>query len=370
MKISRISTWQMDLPLTQHYSLSGGRLKFEKLDSTFIRIDTDEGISGWGESCPWGHTYLPAHGSGIRAAIEILAPAIIGLDPRSVDSVNRAMDVALPGHPYAKSALDIACWDILGKFCGLPLWQLFGGDSAGEVMVNSSIPTGTPEEMIAHIRQASAMGYRVHSAKIGGSNTAEDIERIEAITSCLSSDEEVTFDVNRAWTPATAIAVMNSVRTRDQSWFEQPCETLNQCAQVTRRTSQPVKLDECLHTYQDHLDAWRLGACEGIKIKPNRVGGLTKARRIRDLAVNIGWQVHIEDVGGTVLADTAAIHLAVSTADEYRLASWLCHYHLAIDPFPGQGSRNENGVTHATELPGHGVVPLESRLGDTIAVFQ
>ncbi len=370
MKISRITIWQMDLPLAQPYSLSGGRLKFEKLDSTIIRVDTDEGISGWGEACPWGHTYLPAHGPGVRAAVEILAPAIIGLDPRSVDSVNRAMDIALPGHPYAKSALDVACWDILGKFSGLPLWQLFGGNDTGEVMVNSSIPTGTPEEMIAHIRQASAMGYRVHSAKIGGSNVATDIERIEAIIDSVPSNEEVTFDINRAWTPATAIAVMNAVRTRDQSWFEQPCESLSQCAQVAHRVSQPVKLDECLHTYQDHLDAWRLVACEGIKIKPNRVGGLTKARRIRDFAVNVGWQMHIEDVGGTVLADTAAIHLAVSTAEECRLASWLCHHHLAIDPFPGQGSRNVNGKTRATELPGHGVIPLESRLGESVAVYE
>lgn len=189
--------------------------------------------------------------------------------------------------------------------------------------------------MMTHIRQASAMGYRVHSAKIGGSETAQRIEPNETITSCLPSDEKVTFDVNRVW--ATAIAVMNTVRTLDQSWFEQPCESLHQCAQVTRCTSQPVKLDECLHTYQNHLVAWCLGACEGIKIKSNRVGGLTNARRIRDLVVNVGWQVHIEDVGGTVLADTASVNLAVSAADEYRLASWLFHYHLAIEPFPLSG---------------------------------
>ena len=99
MKISRLSVWQMDLPLIKPYWLSGGRLKFEQLDSTFVRIDTDEGLSGWGEGCPWGHTYLPAHGPGIRAGLETLASALIDRDPCVLDAINRTMDVTLPGHP-------------------------------------------------------------------------------------------------------------------------------------------------------------------------------------------------------------------------------------------------------------------------------
>ena len=115
MRISQITVWQMDLPLRQPYFLSGGRLRFDRLDSTFVRIDTDAGLSGWGESCPWGHSYLPAHGPGVRAGLEILAPAVIGADPRCLDHVNRLMDVALPGHNYVKSAVDMACWDIFGR---------------------------------------------------------------------------------------------------------------------------------------------------------------------------------------------------------------------------------------------------------------
>ncbi len=115
MKITRITVFQLDLPLAKPYWLSGGRLKFELLDSTIVRIDTDEGVHGWGEGCPWGVTYLPAHGKGIRAAMEEIAPSLIGEDPRQHDHINRVMDMILPGHPYAKSALDVACWDILGK---------------------------------------------------------------------------------------------------------------------------------------------------------------------------------------------------------------------------------------------------------------
>jgi len=368
MKITRISVYQIDLPLEHPYFLSGGRLKFETLDSTFVRIETDAGLTGWGEGCPWGHTYLPAHGAGTRAAIETLAPGLLGLDPRSLDHLNRVMDVQLPGHLYAKSPIDIACWDILGQSAGLPLWQLLGGEAGAEVLVNSSISTGTPAEMLALIERAAAKGYRVHSAKVGGSDVGLDIERIEAISTGLPRGHKVTFDVNRAWQPAVAVEVLNSVSTRD--WVEQPCETLDQCAHVAGRVSNPIMLDECLHTFDDHLNAWKARACEGAKVKPNRVGGLTRARQIRDFGVSVGWQMHIEDVGGSALADTAAIHLAAATPEANRLASWLCHDHLSVDPVPGQGVRNQAGCVQLPNTPGLGVVPNPEYLGAPVAVYQ
>lgn len=367
MRISRITVWQLDLPLSEPYFLSGGRLKFEKLDSTFVRLDTDEGVSGWGEACPWGHTYLPAHGPGVRAGLETIAPFVVGEDPCVLDHINHVMDVALPGHLYAKSAIDIACWDILGRSSGQPLWKLMGGAAAEPVPVNSSISTGTPDEMIALIRRASGKGYRAHSAKIGGSDIAADIERIDAISAALPAEETVTFDINRAWTPGVAVQVLNSVAARD--WVEQPCETLDQCAHVAKRVSNPVMLDECLDTFGTHLQAWKAGACEGVKVKPNRVGGLTKARQIRDFGLSVGWQMHIEDVGGSAFADTAAIHLASSTPTAHRLASWLCHDHLAVDPVPGQGARNENGFARPPDGPGLGVIPDQNRLGEPVAVY-
>ncbi len=367
MKVDRIVVYQLDLPLTKPYWLSGGRLKFERLDSTFVRLDTNTGISGWGEGCPWGHTYLPAHGPGIRAGIQTLAPVILDADPRNLDHINRAMDVQLPGHHYVKSPIDIACWDIAGQAAGLPLWQMFGGQAPAPVHVNSSISTGTPEEMIDRIDLARQQGYRTHSAKIGGSDPSVDIERIEAISATLQPEESVTFDVNRAWTVATALLVLNAVSSVD--WVEQPCETLNECATVARKVRQPIVLDECLHSMTDHLQAWKLNACTALKIKPNRVGGLTKARRIRDFSLSVGWPMHIEETGGSALADTAAIHLASSTPQEFRLASWLCHYHLDVDPVANQGARNERGIARPPSQPGLGVVPDEIALGEPVAIY-
>ena len=368
MKISQISVWQLDLPLSKPYYLSGGRLKFESLDSSFVRIDTDTGITGWGEACPWGHSYLPAHGPGVRAGIETIAGSIVGLDPCAINSINQVMDKTLPGHLYAKSPIDIACWDILGKVCNLPLWKLLGSQQNDAVMVNSSISTGEIDDMIAEIKAASDHGYRTHSVKIGGNTVAIDIERINAISNFLPSSENVTFDVNRAWTPGIALQVLNSVDSND--WIEQPCETLEECALVANQVTNPILLDECLHSFQDHLKAFQQNACVGIKVKPNRVGGLTKAKQICDFAMSIGWQMHIEDVGGSALADTVAIHLASSVPKEYRLASWLCHYHLTVDPVPKQGARNINGFATPPDSAGIGIVPDESILGEPVAVFK
>ena len=367
MRIARITVWQKDLPLAEPYWLSGGRLKFEALDSTFLRIDTDEGLSGWGEGCPWGNSYLPAHGRGIRAALEILALALIGRDPREIDALNRLMDVTLPGHLYAKSPLDVALWDILGRSSGLPLSTLFGGAEGESVPANSSISTGSAEVMIARVEWSRAAGYRTHSLKVGGEAPGVEIARIEALEAARQPDELFTYDVNRAWTPGVAIEVMNAVTAT--GWFEQPCETLDQCAQVHNNSRQPLMLDECLHSFQDHLAAWKAGACEGIKVKPNRVGGLTKARRVRDFGLSVGWQMHIEDVGGTVLADTAALHLALSTPDENRLGSWLCQSHLVDDPAPGEGARLIDGAIRLPEAPGLGISLDENWLGDPLAVY-
>ena len=93
---------------------------------------------------------------------------------------------------------------------------------------------------------------------------------MDAISAALPAGENVTLDVNRAFQPAAAIEMLNSVASHD--WVEQPCEALDQCAIVSAHEPQPIMLDECIHTLQDHLVAWRLSACQAVKVKPNRLG--------------------------------------------------------------------------------------------------
>lgn len=368
MKITAITVFHRDLPLEHPYWLSGGRLKFEVLDATFVKIETDAGITGWGEGTPWGHTYVPAHGAGIRAGIETMAPFILGLDPRRVLDVERAMDLSLPGHLYAKSPIDMACWDIAGQAAGMPIADLMGGGSRTPRPIASSVGAKTIEETRAVIDRYRQRGYIAHSVKIGG-DVDRDIARIRDVEDIRKPGEIVLYDVNRGWSRQQALRVMSA--TEDLNvMFEQPGETLDDIAAISQKHASPVSVDESLVTLQDATRIARDGVAEIFGIKLNRVGGLTKAARMRDVALAHGIDMFVMATGGSVLADTEALHLAATIPDHNCHAVWACQDMITFDVAPGKGPRNQDGHLHLPEEPGLGVHPDESLLGDPVALYK
>ena len=368
MKITRITVFQVDLPLEHPYWLSGGRLKFDVLDATFVKLETDAGITGWGEGTPWGHTYVPAHGPGIRAGIETMAPFVVGLDPRRVLDVERAMDLALPGHLYAKSPIDMACWDIAGQAAGLPIADLMGGGSRTPRPIASSVGAKTVEETRDVIERYRARGYVAHSVKIGG-DVDRDIARIRDVEANRREGEIVLYDVNRGWSRAQALQVMRA--TEDlRVTFEQPCESLDDIAALRPLHSAPVSVDETLVTLQDAVRIARDGLAEVFGIKLNRVGGLTKAARMRDIALAHGIDMFVMATGGSVLADAEALHLAATVPDAACRAVWACQDMITVDIADGGGPRNREGHLHLPEGPGLGVHPVEGKLGKPVAQYE
>jgi len=367
VKITRFTVYQADLPLEHSYWLAGGRLKFESLDATFVRLDTDEGLIGWGEGTPWGHTYVPAHGPGIRAGIETMAPFVLGLDPRRVLEVERAMDLSLPGHLYAKSPIDMACWDIAGQAAGLPIADLMGGGSRRPAPIASSVGAKTVEETREVMDRYRARGYVVHSVKVGG-DVARDIARIRDVETQRGANERILYDVNRAWTRQQALRVMKA--TEDLGvMFEQPGETLDDISAIRPLHAAPVSVDECLVTLQDATRVARDGLAEVFGIKLNRVGGLTKAARMRDIALAHGIDMFVMATGGSVLADTEALHLAATIPDANMLGVWACQDMLTVDIAAGRGPRAIDGHLHLPETPGLGVHPDEKALGSPVATY-
>jgi len=367
MKITRITVWQVDLPLEHPYWLSGGRLKFECLDSTLVRLETDTGHTGWGEGCPWGHTYLPAHGPGIRAGLETMAPVLLGQDPRKHGLVNAAMDTCLPGHLYAKAPVDMACWDIAGQAAGLPIADMLGGKTQEGTWIASSVSSGTPEEMLDIVKSYRTRGYRVHSVKVGA-DVEEDIARIRHLEAHRLPDERILYDVNRAWSRREAMLVMNAVADLGIT-VEQPCETLDDIAALRATTTLPISVDERLDTLADMVRLAKDGLAEVVNIKLNRVGGLTRAARIRDLALAYGIQIYVMATGGSVLADTEAAHLAQTIPPAMRLGTWSCQDMLSVDIAPGAGARNTGGKLTVGDAPGLGVTPDFESLGPPVAVY-
>ena len=368
MKITGLTVYQVDLPLEHPYWLSGGRLKFECLDATLVKLETDAGITGWGEGTPWGHTYVPAHGPGIRAGIETMARFVLGLDPRCVLEVERAMDTALPGHLYAKSPIDMACWDIAGQAAGLPIADLMGAASRTPRPIASSVGAKTVEETREVIARYRARGYIAHSVKSGG-DVARDIARIRDVEALRAPGDIMLYDVNRGWTRQQALRVMRAVEDL-QVIVEQPCETLDDIAAIAPRHATPVSVDETLVTLQDATRIARDGLAEVFGIKLNRVGGLTKAARMRDVALAHGIDMFVMATGGSVLADAEALHLAATIPDAHCHAVWACQDMLTVDIAGGRGPRNIKGHLHLPEAPGLGVHPDEDALGAPVAAYR
>ena len=367
MKITRITVYQKDLPLSHPYYLSGGRLKFEVLDATFVKIETDQGLTGWGEGTPWGHTYVPAHGPGIRAGIETMARFVIGLDPRHMLSVERAMDIALPGHLYAKSPIDMACWDIAGQAAGMPIAALMGAVSFMPKPIAASIGAKTIKETRTLMDSYRARGYIAHSVKLGG-NVEMDIARIRDIEASRPDQEIILYDINRAWTRQQAVRVMKATENLGVM-FEQPAETLDDIAAIRPLHSAPVSVDESLVSLQDAARIARDGIAEVFGIKLNRVGGLTKAARMRDIALAHGIDLFVMATGGSVLADTEALHLAATIPDPHLLGVWACQDMIEVEIAGGRGPRADRGHLTLSQQPGLGVHPDEESLGPPLAIY-
>ena len=171
------------------YVMSQGRV-VERLPSTVVRVRTDEGIDGWGETCPLGTTYLAASGEGARTALRELAPGLIGVDPSNLALVNEAMDRALRGHAYAKSAVDVACWDILGKTAGLPVSTLLGGRLQESYPLYMAVPLGPADAMVEYVRARVAEGIHHFQLKLGA-DPREDAERVARVVDATGDDEIV-----------------------------------------------------------------------------------------------------------------------------------------------------------------------------------
>ncbi|MHC4399000.1 MAG: cis-3-hydroxy-L-proline dehydratase [Planctomycetota bacterium] len=363
MKIQRITAYQVDLPLNEgSYNWSGGK-SVSVFDSTIVRIETDEGVTGHGEVCPLGPFYLPAYGPGARAGVAELAPHLIGRDPTEIGPLNRFMDAALKGHPYVKSALDMACWDILGQVAGLPVCQLLGGRYGDDFVLYRAISQESPGRMAEKAARYRDEGYRRFQLKVGG-DPDTDVERIRAVAVTLQPGDKLVADANTGWLVHEAARVVRAVGDVDV-YIEQPCLTYEECLSIRRRTDHPFVLDESI----DGIDVLLRGsadrAMDVVNVKISKFGGLTKARQARDLCVSLGIAMTIEDSWGGDIVTAAIAHLAHSTPTELLFTSTDFNSYVTVSTAEGAPQR-AGGRLAASSEPGLGVHPRMDVLGEPV----
>jgi L-alanine-DL-glutamate epimerase-like enolase superfamily enzyme len=262
-----------------------------------------------------------------------------------------------------KSAIDMACWDILGKVAGLPLVTLLGGRYGETFPLYRAISQQSPQAMADNVAGYRAEGYTKFQLKVGG-DPDTDIERIRQVAAQLQPGDVLVADANTGWTQHQALRVADAVRDVDV-YIEQPCASYAECLVVRRHTNRPFVLDESVDSLEMVVDGVRDQAMDVINLKISKVGGLTKARQIRDLCVSLGIALTIEDTWGGDIITAAIAHLAHSTPPRYLFTSTDFNSYVTVSNASGAPQRKE-GRMAAPELPGLGVEPRWELLGKPV----
>ena len=363
MKIARILAYRVELPLAEgSYRWSGGKA-VTVFDSTVVAVETDTGVTGYGEVCPLGPFYLPAYAEGVRAGIIELGPQLLGEDPLQIQKLNRRMDAALQGHPYVKSGLDMACWDILGHVTGQPVCLLLGGRYGEDVALYRAISQESPAAMADRVTGYRAEGYRRFQLKVGG-DPEEDVARIRQVSAVLMPGDRLVADANTGWRTHDALRVARAVRDVDV-YIEQPCRTYAECLTVRRHTDHPFVLDETIDSVEMLLRGHADQAMDVVNIKISKFGGLTKARLARDLCVCLGLAMTIEDSWGGDIVTAAIAHLAHSTPPEFLFSTTDFNSYVTVSSAEG-APRRINGRMSAGTNPGLGIQPRMEVLGKPV----
>ena len=367
MKITRIFAHRVELPLHEiTYNWSGGK-SVTVFDSTIVGLETSTGLIGYGEVCPLGPFYLPAYAEGVRAGLHELGPHLLDEDPRQLGRVNRTMDAVLKGHPYVKSGIDIACWDILGQATGMPVCELLGGRYGEDIPLYRAISQESPEHMAARVAGYRAEGYRRFQLKVGGDPDV-DIARIQAVAAKLQPGDRLVADANTGWVQHEAVRIAKAVRDMDV-YIEQPCLTYEECLAVRRQIPHPFVLDENIDDLGILLRAKADLAMDVVNLKISKLGGLTKIKQARDLCVSMGIGMTLEDSWGGDIATAAIAHLAHSTPTEFLFSTTDFNSYVTVSTADGAPQR-VNGRMAASKSPGLGIKPKLDVLGKRVVVIE
>ena len=373
MRIAKIELYQVDLPYSGGvYLLSGGR-EYASFDASIVRVVTSNGIEGWGESTPFGSTYIASHALGTRAGIAEIAPHLLGRDPRQVDRINDAMDQALVGHNHAKTALDVACWDIFGKSVGMPVCNLLGGSTGFRMPTISSIYAGDPEDMRARVADHRARGYLGHSVKVGALDSeggpALDAERIAASLSDRQPGEYFIVDANGGLIPETALRMLRMLPEGLDFVLEAPCATWRETLSLRQRCNVPIMIDELAQQDGDIAQIVAQDIADGIGLKISKAGGLTHGRRHRDICIAAGLTISVQDTVGSTLAFAGIAHLGATVPQRFLRCILDCRDMVTLQTADFDAPVLDGGVL-APLAPGLGITMHRDILGDPVATWK
>ncbi len=287
-----------------------------------IELETEDGVVGWGEAPAgptWGGSAMRYYGETpetVRHVVgELLAPQLSGKDPAEIAVLHRLMDRTVKGHPYAKAAVDMACYDAAGKALGVNVSTLLGGRHRPGIELAHSLGIMEIERCLDEAAQAVEEGARTIKCKTG-LDPERDVELVARLRKTVGDEIRIRVDANEGYASVHE-AVRTTLAQEEHGLFlcEQPVGGARGLARVAARITSPVMADESAWTVEDILELHELDAASCFSCYVTKPGGLYRARQQAELAERLGMSC---DIGGSIetgIGNAANLALGTSLAN-------------------------------------------------------
>jgi len=311
MKIAKIEPFAADLPLERPITMSGVEVAVS--ENVFARIETDDGLVGWGEasSSPsmTGETV-----ESMMAAIEYLAPFMEGRDPAAFEENLAEMNWRMYGNASAKTVIEMALYDLAGKAQQKPIAELLGGTKRTSIPVLYMLATGNIDVDLAEAAEKAKAGVTNMKIKVGGKPVEQDIERTNAIRKAVNGGVQLSADCNQGWSLDEALAYVRGA-SESLDFLEQPVmgHDVESMAKIARESACPIGADEGLHNFDDVRKHHEMGAAQGGSLKMIKLGGVTRAFQATQLFDELGMHVNLAGkVAESSVSSAAVMHIAAA----------------------------------------------------------
>ncbi|WP_243291600.1 dipeptide epimerase [Bacillus sp. FJAT-47783] len=312
MKIKSIELFGIRLPFITPFIVSYHT--YNDMPSIIVKIETDDGLIGYGEGTPDEHVTGEEWKSTYEMIKNILAPELIGENPFNIEKIHEKMNKKIYGAPTAKAAIDIACYDLMGKAANQPVYNLLGGKYRDSLKIAKVISILESNEMASIAKEAIANGYKELKLKVG-TDKQKDVERIRAVREAVGSGIPIRVDANQGWMYSSdALYVLQRVKDCDIDWIEQPvlADDMDALLEVKEKTLIPVMIDEGLHGNKEMREVISKRAADKINIKLMKCGGLFPATKLVHQAEMAGLTCQIGSMVESSVASSAGLHLATA----------------------------------------------------------
>lgn len=322
------------------------------MDNVFIRLRTEDGVTGVGEASPYSAVTSETQQTDIAMA-RTLADLVRGRDPFTIAKIVDDMDMLSPNNPSIKAAFEMALWDICGKIAELPICCLLG-KYRDSFETDKTIFIETPPAMAEAARDVVRQGFRTVKVKVG-ETPEKDIARLAAIREAVGNDIALRIDANQGWSPAEAVRSLRGIENYHIQACEQPVPhwDMEGLRYVRDHSSVPIMADESVHSPHDAIEAVRKDAVDLINIKLMKTGGILNAVRVAQISAAAGIQCMLGCMNETSLALTAAAHVIASQKN--LIYADLDSFLFSVSNPIIDGMEIKRGIVYLPTTPGLGL---------------